>query len=139
VSISHSLKNCIPKEKLYSLNLNKITDLLLNMSKKNTANRSLKKTSNKPEKLLIEITAPDFNIGAFIRHLRKKRHYSQTNLGKLLGVNKAQISRIENNYSNLTLNTIINIFEALKVNASLQVELYKDEAYEKTKAISIEL
>jgi transcriptional regulator with XRE-family HTH domain len=44
-------------------------------------------------------------------------------LGKLIGVQKARISRLENNASNVTLDTLLRVFTALKAKVKLQVEL----------------
>lgn len=48
---------------------------------------------------------------------------TQEELGKLIGVQKAQISRIENNTSNVTMDTLMRVFGALKAKVRLQVEL----------------
>ncbi len=48
---------------------------------------------------------------------------TQQELGKLVGVQKAQISRLENNASNVTIDTLIKEVGALKVKVRLQVEL----------------
>jgi transcriptional regulator with XRE-family HTH domain len=42
---------------------------------------------------------------------------------KLIGVQKAQISRLENNASNVTIDTLLRVFKALKAKVKLQVEL----------------
>jgi len=44
-------------------------------------------------------------------------------LGDLIGVQKAQISRLENHTGNVTLSTILKVFSALKAKIKLQVEL----------------
>jgi transcriptional regulator with XRE-family HTH domain len=48
---------------------------------------------------------------------------TQEELGKLIGVQKAQISRLENNASNVTMDTLLRVFAALKAKVKLQVEL----------------
>lgn len=62
-------------------------------------------------------------IGKAIKQTRKERNLTQEELGKLIGVQKAQISRIENNTSNVTMDTLIRVFGALKAKVRLQVEL----------------
>ena len=62
-------------------------------------------------------------IGKAIKQTRKERHLTQEELGKLIGVQKAQISRLENNASNVTMDTLIKVFTALKAKIKLQVEL----------------
>jgi transcriptional regulator with XRE-family HTH domain len=48
---------------------------------------------------------------------------TQEELGKLIGVQKAQISRLENNASNVTMDTLLRVFTALNAKIKLQVEL----------------
>ena len=62
-------------------------------------------------------------IGKAIKQTRQERHLTQEELGKLIGVQKAQISRIENNASNVTMDTLIRVFTALKAKVKFQVEL----------------
>ena len=62
-------------------------------------------------------------IGQAIKQTRQERNLTQEELGKLIGVQKAQISRLESNASNATIDTLIRVFTALKVKATLQVEL----------------
>lgn len=62
-------------------------------------------------------------IGDMIKTARKKRNLTQEQLGELVGVKKAQISRLENSTGNVTLETVMRIFNALgaKLNLKLQV------------------
>ena len=62
-------------------------------------------------------------IGKAIKQTRQERHLTQEELGKLIGVQKAQISRLENNASNVTMDTLIKVFTALKAKIKLQVEM----------------
>ena len=62
-------------------------------------------------------------IGKAIKQTRQDRNLTQEELGKLIGVQKAQISRLENNASNVTLDTLVRVFSALKANVKLQIEL----------------
>ena len=62
-------------------------------------------------------------IGKAIKKTRQERHLTQEELGKLIGVQKAQISRIENNASNVTMETLIRVFTALKAKVKFQIEL----------------
>ena len=62
-------------------------------------------------------------IGKAIKQTRQNRNMTQEQLGKLIGVQKAQISRIENNASNVTMDTLLRVFAALKAKIKLQVEL----------------
>jgi DNA-binding XRE family transcriptional regulator len=62
-------------------------------------------------------------IGQAIKESRKERKLTQEELGKLVGVQKAQISRLESNASNVTIDTLMKVFAALKAKVKLQVEL----------------
>ena len=85
------------------------------------------------DKLIGKIGTPDRDIfeyelqmdliGKAIKQTRQERHLTQEELGKLIGVQKAQISRLENNPSNVTIDTLIRVFTALKAKIKFQVEL----------------
>ncbi len=66
-------------------------------------------------------------LGEMIKQARKERHLTQSELGKLIGVQKSQISRIERNTKNVTLETILRVFRALKAKVSFNVELLDGE------------
>ena len=48
-------------------------------------------------------------LGEMIKQARKERHLTQSQLGALIGVQKSQISRIESNAKNVTIETILRI------------------------------
>ena len=62
-------------------------------------------------------------LGEMIKQARKERHLTQSELGKLIGVQKSQISRLERNTKNVTLETILRVFKALKAKVNFNVEL----------------
>ena len=64
-------------------------------------------------------------IGKAIKQTRQERQLTQEALGKLIGVQKAQISRLESDASNATIDTLMRVFGALKAKVKLQVELPK--------------
>ena len=66
-------------------------------------------------------------LGEMIKKVRKERHLTQEELGKLVGVNKSQISKLERNTKNVTIATILRIFRALKTNIKFTVERYEDK------------
>jgi len=76
-----------------------------------------------PEREQYEVELKLDVLGDLIRKTRKDRKLTQEELGKLIGVQKAQISKLERNASNMRLETIIRIFEALKAHVKFQVEL----------------
>lgn len=62
-------------------------------------------------------------IGHAIKQARKERNLTQEELGKLVGVQKAQFSKIENSIKNARLDTIMKIFKALGAKVNFNVEL----------------
>jgi DNA-binding XRE family transcriptional regulator len=66
-------------------------------------------------------------IGVIIRNARLEQNMTQEQLGKLIGVQKAQISKIENNAKDVRFSTILRVFEALKAQVNLSVKLPNHE------------
>jgi len=66
-------------------------------------------------------------LGEMIRQARKERNLTQTELGEMIGVQKSQISRIEKNAKNVTIETILRVFKALKAKVNFNVELLDGE------------
>ena len=66
-------------------------------------------------------------IGEMIKTIRKERYLTQEQLGKLIGVQKSQISKLERNTKNVTIETILKVFEALKAKVNFKVELLNNE------------
>jgi len=62
-------------------------------------------------------------LGEMIKQTRKERHLTQSQLGELIGVQKSQISRIERNAKNVTIETILRVFRALEAKVNFNVEL----------------
>ncbi|GHT28457.1 transcriptional regulator [Bacteroidia bacterium] len=62
-------------------------------------------------------------IGKAIKQTRQERKLTQEELGQLIGVQKSQISRLEHSASNVTVDTLMKVFSALKAKVKFQVEL----------------
>jgi len=62
-------------------------------------------------------------LGEMIRKVRLERNLTQDELGKLIGVQRAQISKLENSTTNVTMETILKVFGALKAKVNFNVEL----------------
>jgi DNA-binding XRE family transcriptional regulator len=62
-------------------------------------------------------------IGEAIKQARKERNLTQEQLGELVGVKKAQISKIENSLTDARFETIIKVFKALNAKVNFNVEL----------------
>ncbi len=69
-------------------------------------------------------------IGEIIKNARLEQNMTQEQLGKLIGVQKAQISKIENNAKDVRFSTILRVFEALKAQVNLSVKLPNHERAE---------
>lgn len=62
-------------------------------------------------------------IGEAIKQARKERHLTQEELGRLVGVKKSQISKIENSLTDARFETIIKVFKALNAKINFNIEL----------------
>ena len=62
-------------------------------------------------------------LGDMIKQVRLERNLTQEQLGKLIGVQKAQISKLENNATNVTIDTVLRVFNALRAKLSFKVVL----------------
>lgn len=62
-------------------------------------------------------------LGQAIKQARQDRNLTQEQLGLLVGVQKAQISKIENSVKNARFETILKVFEALGAKVNFNVEL----------------
>ena len=62
-------------------------------------------------------------LGQAIKQARQERNLTQEQLGELVGVQKAQISKIENSVKNARFETILKVFEALGAKVNFSVEL----------------
>lgn len=65
-------------------------------------------------------------LGDLIKKVRLERNMTQEELGKLIGVQRAQISKLENNTTNVTIETILRVFSALKAKVNFNVEILND-------------
>ena len=73
------------------------------------------------QELRVEILAEQ------IKQLRIERNLTQEQLGELIGVQRAQISKLENNTGNVTISTLLKIFTALKAKVKFEIETEKVE------------
>jgi len=62
-------------------------------------------------------------LGQTIKQIRLEKNMTQAELGELVGVKKAQISKIENNLNDARFETILKVFRALNAKISFNVEL----------------
>jgi HTH-type transcriptional regulator/antitoxin HipB len=62
-------------------------------------------------------------LGKMIKAARIERQLTQEELGKLVGVQKAQISKLESSANSATIDTILKVFKALKAQINFNVKL----------------
>ena len=62
-------------------------------------------------------------LGKMIKAARQERNLTQEELGKLIGVQKAQISKLESSANSATIDTILKVFKALKAEISFNIRL----------------
>ena len=104
------MKNKGKKTALETFSFDNIKDEFI--GKKGTEKRTIYE-----QELQLEI------LGDLIKKTRLERKMTQEELGKLIGVQRAQISKLENNTTNVTIETILKVFGALKAKVNFNVEL----------------
>ncbi len=62
-------------------------------------------------------------LGKMIRAARLERRLTQEELGKLVGVKKAQISKLETSANSATIDTLLKVFKALQAEINFNVKL----------------
>ena len=63
-------------------------------------------------------------LGKMIKSARQERQLTQEELGKLVGVQKAQISKLESSANSASIDTVLKVFKALKaeINFNIRIE-----------------
>ena len=97
------------REKMKTYSLEEITD-------QHIGEKGTKERNQFDFELKLEI------LGEMIKKTRKEKNMTQEQLGKLIGVKKAQISKIENHTKDVRLSTILRVFDALQANVKLRVD-----------------
>lgn len=70
-----------------------------------------------PRRELMEAELQSYLVGEAIKQARKAKNLTQEQLGELMGVRRARVSRIENGH-NLTIDTLVRAFKAMGVSAT---------------------
>lgn len=99
------------KLKLYSLE--EITD-------KHIGKKGTKKRDAFENELRLDL------LGEAIKQARKERNLTQEELGELVGVQKAQISKLEHSLTDARLETILKVFKALNAKINFSIELLEN-------------
>ena len=61
-------------------------------------------------------------LGQTIKAVRKEKKLTQEQLGELVGVKKAQISKIENSVTDARFETVLKVFKALNLKVNFKIE-----------------
>ena len=62
-------------------------------------------------------------LGRMIKTARQERNLTQEQLGELVGVQKAQISKLESSANSARIDTILKVFKALKADIHFNVTI----------------
>lgn len=66
-------------------------------------------------------------LGDMIKTVRKERHLTQEPLRQLIEVQKSRISKPERNTKNVTIETILKVFNALKANVKFTIQVDRSD------------
>jgi len=75
------------------------------------------------KKMTLDQVKDKYIGGEMIKNVRKERNLTQEELGQLVGVQKSQISKLEKGSKNVTIATVLKVFDALKAQIKFKVEL----------------
>jgi DNA-binding XRE family transcriptional regulator len=98
------------------------TYTLEELTDKHIGKKGTKKRDEFENELRLEL------LGQTIKQVRKERNLTQEQLGELVGVKKAQISKIENSLTDARFDTILKVFKALNAKVNFNVELTEQKA-----------
>jgi len=62
-------------------------------------------------------------LGRMIKKARQERQLTQEELGKLIGVQKSQISKLESSTNSATIDTVLRVFKALEADIHFNVRI----------------
>ncbi|MDT3695201.1 MAG: helix-turn-helix transcriptional regulator [Ignavibacterium sp.] len=100
------------------------------MSKKKLKSYPLSKMKDKyigkigtPEREKYEYALRMDILGRMIKTARLEKKITQEELGKLIGVQKSQISKLESSANSATIDTILKVFKALKADINFNVKI----------------
>jgi len=66
-------------------------------------------------------------LSHMIKKARQERNLTQEQLGKLVGVQKAQISKLDRSANSATIDTVLKVFKALKADIHFNVTIEKKQ------------
>jgi HTH-type transcriptional regulator / antitoxin HipB len=62
-------------------------------------------------------------LGEKLKQIRKQKNLTQEQLGQLIGVQKAQISKLESGNNSATISTVLKVFHAMKAKIKFKIEI----------------
>lgn len=62
-------------------------------------------------------------LGEKLKQIRKEKRLTQEQLGKMIGVQKAQISKLESGNNSATISTVLKVFHAMKATVKFKIEI----------------
>lgn len=62
-------------------------------------------------------------LGGKLKQIRKEQRLTQEQLGKMIGVQKAQISKLESGNNSATISTVLKVFHAMKAKVKFKIEI----------------
>lgn len=89
----------------------------------------------KPSSYSLDVPLEKGVISRIIKALRNLRNYSQTRLGRILGVQKTQISKLEKGEANITIGTMMRVFTALKARVTFKIQVQDKKELEVLKEV----
>jgi len=89
---------------------------LNNLKDKHLGTSGTSKRDLYEQELKVELLAEE------IKNLRLANDLTQDQLGELIGIQRAQISKLENGKSNVTIGTLLKVFDALKAKINFSIE-----------------
>ncbi len=92
-----------------------------NLTDKYIGKKGTKKRDNFEHELRLDL------LGQTIKQVRLERNLTQQQLGELVGVKKAQISKIENSLTDARFETILKVFKALDAKINFNIEINKQK------------
>ena len=79
--------------------------------------------SGTPEREQYEFELSMDILGEKLKQIRKDQKLTQEQLGKMIGVQKAQISKLESGNNSATISTVLKVFHAMKAKVKFKIEI----------------
>jgi DNA-binding XRE family transcriptional regulator len=70
-------------------------------------------------------------LGGKLKQIRKDQKLTQEQLGKMIGVQKAQISKLESGNNSATISTVLKVFHAMKAKVKFKIEIEEQVGFVK--------